>query len=240
MDKLLWCTDLDWGYVRAVLNGETVQKAVQDMLDVSQTTFVLVKHLRSWSWCEDLRISVATRSRWWFSWVHFLSTSTSNYQVTKVVCNDLEGPNLAETLAVWWNSKGTTSNTDAFCCGSSQWHYTIFQMTGNYRWGEAEFGWLFLQGDRQPSFGVKLMMDDRRWRIVRLWAKLKEMDQPTMKYRVMVSSYLYTSGGLYEEHKDATNNNTVMSWTKSTTMLKERCCAVRVAACVYVFCLVVA
>ena len=92
LDKLLWCTDLDRGYVRAVLNGETVQKTVQDMLDVSQTTFVLVKHLRSWSWCDDLRISVATRSRWWFSWVHFLSTSTSNYQVTKVVCNDLEGP----------------------------------------------------------------------------------------------------------------------------------------------------
>ena len=49
LDKLLWCTDLDRGYVRAVLNGETVQKTVQDMLDVSQTTFVLVKHLRSWS-----------------------------------------------------------------------------------------------------------------------------------------------------------------------------------------------
>ena len=37
------------------LNGETVQKTVQAMLGVSQTTFVLVEHLRSWSRCEDLR-----------------------------------------------------------------------------------------------------------------------------------------------------------------------------------------
>ena len=54
LDKLLWYTDLDQGYVRAVLNSETVQKTVQAMLGVSQTTFVLVEHLRSWSRCEDL------------------------------------------------------------------------------------------------------------------------------------------------------------------------------------------
>ena len=34
--------------------SKTVQKTVQDMLDVSQTTYVLVEHLRSWSWGKDL------------------------------------------------------------------------------------------------------------------------------------------------------------------------------------------
>ena len=47
---------------------------VQDMLEVPQTTYVLVEHLRSWSWGKDLWNSVAKRSRWWFRWVPFLST----------------------------------------------------------------------------------------------------------------------------------------------------------------------
>ena len=55
LGKLRWYTDLDRGYVRAVLNGETVQITVQAVLNASPTTLVLVKHLRSWSRCEDLQ-----------------------------------------------------------------------------------------------------------------------------------------------------------------------------------------